>query len=145
MSHQRLPGHGKQPEMHLERSVAPVTWVPVLSAVNVSRYHGGATILDGVSVSIGPDTRMGVVGPNGIGKSTLLRILAGLEEADAGRVERAPAALTVGYLPQEPDARAGETLRAYPARRTGVAAAEADLDHWTAELEHDPSVIEAYT
>src|SRR3954462_8418192 len=136
MCHQRLPGHGKQPEMHLERSVAPVTWTPVLSAVNVSRYHGGATILDGVSGSIGPDTRLGVVGPNGIGKSTLLRILAGLEEADAGRVERAPAALTVGYLPQEPDARPGESLLEYLARRTGVAEAGVELDRLTAEMNH---------
>src|SRR5690606_10484448 len=58
------------------------------------------------------------------GKSTLLRILAGLEAPDAGRVRRAPATTTVGFLPQEPDARPGETLAEYLARRTGVAEAE---------------------
>ena len=117
----------------------------MLSAVRVSRYHGGATILDDVSLSIGPQSRIGVVGPNGIGKSTLLRILAGLEEPDGGRVERAPAALTVGFLPQEPDARPGETLRMYLARRTGVAAAEAELDRLTQALQHDPEHVDAYT
>ena len=56
-----------------------------------------------------------------MGKSTLLRILAGLEQPDEGAVERTPATLTVGYLPQEHDRRPGETLLAYLARRTGVA------------------------
>ncbi|TML87721.1 MAG: ABC-F family ATP-binding cassette domain-containing protein [Actinobacteria bacterium] len=102
-------------------------------------------VLDQVSLSVGPRSRIGVVGPNGIGKSTLLRILAGLEAPDEGRVERAPAALTVGYLPQEPDARPGESLVSYLARRTGVAAAGADLDRLTAEMNHDPSLVDAYT
>ena len=117
----------------------------MLSAVRVSRAHGTAVVLEEVSVSIGPDTRMGVVGPNGIGKSTLLRILAGLEQPDEGRVERAPASLTVGYLPQEPDARPGETLAAYLARRTGVAEAEAELDRLTAAMADDSSLVEAYS
>src|SRR5205085_8688438 len=110
----------------------PVRFRSMLSAVRVSRYHGAAVVLDDVSVSVGPESRIGVVGPNGIGKSTLLRILAGLEQPDAGRVERSPASLTVGYLPQEPDARSGETLAAYLPRRTGVAEASAELDRWTA-------------
>jgi ATPase subunit of ABC transporter with duplicated ATPase domains len=48
-------------------------------------------------------------------------------------------------LSQEPDAAAGETVRAYLARRTGVAAAGAELDRLTAILSHDPSAIEAYS
>ena len=86
----------------------------VLTASRVSRHRGAQLVLDQVSLSVGPRSRIGVVGPNGIGKSTLLRILAGLEAPDEGRVERAPATLTVGYLPQEPDARPGETLLALP-------------------------------
>ena len=100
----------------------------MLSAVCVSRWHGTQVVLDDVSVSVGPRSRLGVVGPNGIGKSTLLRILGGLEEPDGGRVERSPASVTVGYLPQEPDAGEGETLRAYLSRRTRVAEASAALD-----------------
>src|SRR5436190_1076889 len=117
----------------------------MLAGVHLTRHHGAAVILDEVSLSVGPESRIGIVGPNGIGKSTLLRILAGLEEPDGGAVERAPASLTVGYLPQEPDAIPGETLVAYLARRTGVAAAEAELDRLTAAMGDDPDQVEPYT
>ena len=117
----------------------------MLSASNLAFSRGGQTILDAVSISVGPRTRIGLVGPNGIGKTTLLRVLAGLETPDGGRVERAPAGLTVGYLPQEPDAAVGETLLAYLARRTGVAQAAAELDEWTATMETDSSVVEEYS
>src|SRR5436309_3811531 len=70
---------------------------------------------------------MGLVGPNGAGKSTLLRILAGLEEPDRGTVRRTPAALAVGYLPQEAaqDGRSGgqaarRRLTEFLARPLGV-------------------------
>jgi ATPase subunit of ABC transporter with duplicated ATPase domains len=117
----------------------------VLVARNVVRHHGAQVVLGGVSLSITPGARLGIVGPNGIGKSTLLRILAGGEIPDEGVVERAPATTSVGWLPQEPDAHPGETLRAYLARRTGVAAAEAELDRTTAAMTGDPETIEAYS
>ncbi|MDQ3897731.1 MAG: ATP-binding cassette domain-containing protein, partial [Actinomycetota bacterium] len=90
-----------------------------LVATDVTRSHGAFVVLDGVSVVVGPRSRIGVVGPNGVGKTTLLRILAGVERPDSGRVTPAPPTLTVGYLPQETVPRAGETLRAYLGRRTG--------------------------
>ena len=93
----------------------------MLRARGISRAFGGQTVLDGVSLALDGRDRVGVVGPNGVGKTTLLRVLAGLEAPDGGTVERAPRQLTVGYLPQEPDAGAGETLLGYLARRTGVA------------------------
>ncbi len=117
----------------------------VLTAKQVVRRRGGQLLLDRVSLSVGPRSRIGVVGPNGIGKSTLLRVLAGLEPPDEGVVERSPASLTVGYLAQEPDAMPGEPLRAYLARRTGVATAEADLDRLTARLGTDNSAVDDYT
>ena len=117
----------------------------MLTASRIGLSRGGQVILDDVDLSVGPRARIGLVGPNGIGKTTLLRILAGLEKPDEGSVERAPASLTVGYLPQEPDARAGETLLAYLARRTGVAEAGVRLDRLTEDMAEDESLIDAYS
>ena len=91
------------------------------------RARGSFTVLDAVDVTVGPRTRLGVVGPNGVGKTTLLRLLAGIDRPDRGTVTRTPPSLRVGYLPQEPE-RGDETLLAFLARRTGVAAAEAELE-----------------
>ncbi len=117
----------------------------MLVARDVTVHHGGRTILDAVSLTVGPGQRVGVVGPNGIGKSTFLRVLAGIDPPDGGRVERAPAALTVGYLPQEPDAHPDELLLDYLARRTGVQEASSTLDRLTEALATDPDRIDAYT
>ncbi len=98
-----------------------------LVARDITKSFGPHIVLDRVSCSVDPLDRIGVVAPNGTGKSTLLKILAGAETPDAGTVTRTPPNATVGYLPQEPDRRPGETLRAFLARRTGVAGAEAAL------------------
>jgi ATPase subunit of ABC transporter with duplicated ATPase domains len=115
-----------------------------LAAANISKSHAAQLVLSGVSLVVPPGARIGLVGPNGVGKSTLLRILAGLEEPDAGTVRRSPPALAVGYLPQEADAEAGETLLAYLARRTGVAAAEAELEALTERLAAEPALVDAH-
>ncbi|MGH3031790.1 MAG: ATP-binding cassette domain-containing protein, partial [Gaiellaceae bacterium] len=99
-----------------------------LSLDNVTKHLGPTLVLDRVSLVVGPRSRIGVVGPNGIGKTTLLRLLAGLEPPDAGRVARAPASLRTGYLPQETRARGAETVLEYLERRAGVAEAGAELD-----------------
>ncbi|MBW3615209.1 MAG: ATP-binding cassette domain-containing protein [Actinobacteria bacterium] len=117
----------------------------MLRARGITKSFGSDVVLQEVDVAVAPGSRLGLVGPNGIGKSTLLRILAGLEVPDAGTVERAPATLEVGWLPQEVEVRPGETLQDYLARRTGVAAAEADLDRLTAALGSDPDAVEPYT
>ncbi|HXH87006.1 MAG TPA: ABC-F family ATP-binding cassette domain-containing protein [Gaiellaceae bacterium] len=108
-----------------------------VSLAGVVKAYGAHTVLDRVDLALGPRSRLGLVGPNGAGKSTLLRLLAGVELPDAGRVERTPATLTAGYLPQEHDRRAGETLLDYLARRTGVAAAQADVERHTQAWDPD--------
>jgi len=117
----------------------------VLVATGVVRHHGAQVVLGGVSLSVGAGARIGVIGPNGIGKSTLLRVLAGREVPDGGAVSRTPATTTVGWLPQEPDASPGETLRSYLARRTGVAEASAELDRATVALGGDAASIDTYS
>ncbi len=72
-----------------------------LAAANITKSYASDVVLDGLSVVVPPGARIGVVGPNGSGKTTLLRVLAGLEAPDSGVVERRPASLTVGYLPQD--------------------------------------------
>jgi len=71
-----------------------------LVARGLASAHGSFTVLDAVDVAVGPRTRLGVVGPNGVGKTTLLRLLAGIDRPDRGTVTRTPPSLRVGYLPQ---------------------------------------------
>ena len=108
-----------------------------LVARQITKHHGSDVILDSVSLSLGAASRVGVVGANGVGKTTLLRILAGLDQPDSGDVARVPAWTTVGYLPQEPERRKGETLLAHLARRTGVQEATALLESTAAGLGAD--------
>ncbi len=105
-----------------------------LVASDLTVVRGPSLVLSGVTLTVAPGTRTGVVGPNGVGKSTLLAALAGQLVPDSGSVSRSPRTATVGLLPQEPDRRPGETLSAFLARRTGVAAAQAELDAATAAL-----------
>lgn len=65
------------------------------------KAHGDKVILDDVSLSFYPGAKIGVVGPNGMGKSTLLKIMAGLEEVSNGEA-RLTLGYTVGILQQEP-------------------------------------------
>ena len=100
-----------------------------LSAMEIRKELAGRDVLAGLSLLVGPGMKLGVVGPNGVGKSTLLRILAGLEAPTSGRVELAPPSATVGYLAQEPECRPEETVFGFLARATGVADAESRLRH----------------
>jgi ATPase subunit of ABC transporter with duplicated ATPase domains len=98
-----------------------------LVARHLHHERGGHTVLDDVSLSVGPATCLGVVGPNGVGKSTLLQILAGLLVPTSGQVRVDPPSATVGYLSQEHVRAGDETVRAALTRRAGVAAVEAEL------------------
>jgi hypothetical protein len=90
----------------LTRPDSPV----VLHARGIGQTIDGATVLAAVDCTVAPGTVLGVVGPNGVGKSTLLRILAGLDPPTSGGVTLAPPDATVALLAQEPERPAGETV-----------------------------------
>jgi ATP-binding cassette, subfamily F, member 3 len=81
----------------------------ILTATNLSKSFGPDDIFKDIIISIQLGARIALVGPNGIGKTTLLRILIGLEEASHGVVQRARG-LTIGYLPQEASLTADHSL-----------------------------------
>ncbi len=111
----------------------PVT-TAALHARNLTLALGRAVVLDDVEVQLAAGWRVGLVGPNGVGKSTLLRVLAGQQPVDQGKVVVMPADASVGYLPQEPDRSDTETVVQFLRRRTGVAEADVELEAASAAL-----------
>ena len=105
-----------------------------LSARQLVVHRGRQIVLDGVDLRAEPGQRIGVLGPNGVGKSTLLACLAGQLKPDTGTVELRPSAATIGLLRQEPERVAGEDVRDMLWRRTGVRATDDSLEAATADL-----------
>ena len=105
-----------------------------LVARGLGAEFGPRVVFDGVDLVVAPGSVTGLVGANGAGKSTLLRLLAGLDRPASGTVTLQPPGATVGLLPQEVERRAGESVGAYLARRTGVADATVEMDAATASL-----------
>jgi len=109
-----------------------------LVAKNVAGGFAHRTLFEGLDLTVAPGDVIGVVGANGAGKSTFLRILAGDIDPLAGTVSTTPADGFVGWLPQEHQRVAGETVAAYIARRTGCTAATDAMESAAADLA-DPS------
>ncbi len=128
--------------------------MPVLTVTDVAKSHADLEILKGVAFSLEPKERVALIGRNGTGKTTLLRLLAGLDEPDRGRVSLAGWA-RVAYLPQTPEGPTETTVLAHVlAGAADVHALEArihDLEHRMAapEVHDDPArlrdVMEEYS
>jgi ATPase subunit of ABC transporter with duplicated ATPase domains len=97
-------------------------------ARDLAAGHGDRHLFSALDLVVAPGEVIGLVGANGAGKTTLLRTLAGLVPTESGTVSLSPPTATVGYLPQERERRAGETVRDFLARRTGVGPAQAAMD-----------------
>ncbi|MGD9001890.1 MAG: ATP-binding cassette domain-containing protein, partial [Anaerolineae bacterium] len=82
----------------------------MLQVSNLSKAYGSETVLDNASFVINPGDRVGLVGPNGCGKTTLLRMIVGEEQADQGSVRTSPSDLPTGYLAQALAFKAGATV-----------------------------------
>jgi ATP-binding cassette subfamily F protein uup len=74
----------------------------LLTAENIAKSYGVRTLFEGVDLSVSDRDKIGVVGVNGTGKSTMLRILAGMQQADAGEISTAKD-LRLEFLHQQPD------------------------------------------
>lgn len=120
----------------------------VPAQIRARRVHvslGARDVLRDLSVTVGPGTRVALLGPNGVGKSTLLRTLAGLLAPSEGSVERAPSTATVGYLSQELFTQEEETLRDSLRRRTGIAETQAEIVRLERTMGEDLDLITRYT
>jgi ATP-binding cassette, subfamily F, member 3 len=114
------------------------TSVPQLSARGLHKSFGGRAILRGAGLEVAAGARIGVLGPNGGGKSTLLRIVAGLDTADAGDVT-ARRGLVLAHLPQIVDGDGRDARATIRAARPELAALEAELHAAEARLA-DPAL-----
>ncbi|MFC3500084.1 ABC-F family ATP-binding cassette domain-containing protein [Micromonospora krabiensis] len=107
-----------------------------LIAHDLVRTLGTRRVLDGVSLTAAPGQRIGLIGENGTGKSTLLRLLAGADEPDAGRVVRPP---DLGFLHQEMPFEPAATITAVLDEALREARADlAELDRLSAALTDTP-------
>jgi len=122
----------------------------MLQLSNVSKSFGGNLLFERVSFTLNAGERVGLVGPNGCGKTTLLRIIAGLLRPDTGSVSFTPPSLAVGYLAQALEFAPGETTgQVLTAAMAGLAEAERRLETLTARMataqrEALPPLLAAY-
>jgi ATP-binding cassette subfamily F protein uup len=95
--------------------------MPLLTFDRLELAYGHHPLLDGASLVVDAGERIGLIGRNGTGKSSLLKIIAGINPPDAGDVWRKPA-LKLAYVPQEPQFQPGHTV--FEAVAEGVGAAQ---------------------
>jgi ATPase subunit of ABC transporter with duplicated ATPase domains len=125
-------------------TIATVTGTMIVKGLAAG--YGEEELFAGLDLMVAAGDVIGLVGANGAGKSTLLRTLAGLHDPQGGTIAVNPRTALVGYLPQEPDRRPGETVAGYLGRRTGVAVAQVALDAAaTALAVGEPGADDAYT
>ena len=85
------------------------TYMTLITTSDLSKSYGSIDIFSGLNLTVPPQSRIALVGENGIGKTTLLNVLADLESPTEGKVQRANR-LKIGYLPQKSDLRSDRTL-----------------------------------
>ena len=106
----------------------------MISIDNLTVSFGGWTLFDGISFLVNPKERIGLVGKNGAGKTTILKLIAGLQQPTSGAVTKT-ADCTIGYLPQQMQVADTTTLLAETAKAfEEVLEIEAEIERLTAEV-----------
>lgn len=108
---------------------------------NIRKMYGIHRVLEKVSFSLGEGQKVALVGQNGVGKSTLLKIAAGLEDFDKGD-RFVPNRCLLGYLPQEVGALPDETLIAYLRRMAGLEELEKEMKRLEKHLDEEAILAE---
>ena len=114
----------------------------MIKAKKLQKSYGSLTVLSDVSFSVGRGQKIALVGHNGTGKTTLLKIVAGLEESDAGIVEITQDTC-IGYLQQDTSLSGDETISAYLRRVTGINALEEEIEELSTHLD-DPAKVKRH-
>src|SRR5512143_4167277 len=111
----------------------------MLTVHHISKTYGIEPVLSDVSFSMGPGQRLGLIGPNGSGQPTLLRVLAGLDAPDAGTVLANPPSLRLGYLSQGANFGEADTVGSFLGTGDGgPQKLQAELARLAAELSRHP-------
>ncbi|MBQ4842662.1 ABC-F family ATP-binding cassette domain-containing protein [Bacillus safensis] len=110
----------------------------LLNVEGLYKTYGEKTLFDHISFHIEPKERIGLIGPNGTGKSTLLKVIAGLESYEEGDITKA-GTLDIEFLEQDPDMTGNETILDYIFSGTApMIQTMKAYERALADLEHDP-------
>jgi len=110
----------------------------MLRIKDISKTWHGQSVLNGVSFVLNPNEKIALVGANGVGKSTLLKIIAGLVNADSGEIENI-SGMDIAYLPQELKLDEALTISEYVKISIGLADLEKNMEHLAGDLSSQKS------
>lgn len=111
----------------------------MIRAQKIHKSYGSLTVLSDISFSLGRGQKVALVGHNGTGKTTLLKILAGIEVQDSGNVEIAQDAC-IGYLPQDTSLSGDKSIIDYLRNETGISLLEKELEKLSFDLNNQDKI-----
>ncbi len=113
----------------------------MLKATNIQKGYGSLTVLSDASFSLSRGQKVALVGNNGTGKTTLLKIVAGIEEPDFGEIQIS-GDTCIGYLPQDTSVTGTDTIREYLRRMAGVDILEQRINELSEQLDTTSRISE---